>query len=151
MRQRKEHLIGISHVETGRQAAGDEFEPEDSSERFEGVHGVGKLHTDELGVECRDPLAESVPVARSEGHVKGRALGKIPGRVGEFERPHVVAIDRIDNRDPVGIGQLGRTPVQLFFLLIPVGTAGPIANLERVVICSRGKAAGEQTARDTNS
>ena len=142
-RQRKEHLIGVSHVETGYQAAGDEFEPEDSSERFEGVHGVWKLHTDEPGVECRDPLAESVPVVRSEGHVKGRALGEIPGRVGEFERPHVVAIDRIDDRDPVEIGQLGRTPVQLFFLLIPVSTAGPITNLECVVICSRGKAAGK--------
>ena len=121
-----------------------------SSERFEGVHGVWKLDTDELGVECGDPLAESVPVVRSEGHVKGRTLWKIPGWVGEFERPHVVAIDRIDDRDPVGISQLGRTPVQLFFLLIPVGAAGPITNLERVVICSRGKAAGEQTARNPN-
>ena len=53
----------------------------------------------------------------------------------KVQRPHVVAVERIDHCDLVRIDQLGRATVELLFLLIRVGAAHPVPNLETGVIC----------------
>ena len=157
MREREQHLVGISEIELRRQPAGDDIELEQPSEGLEGIQAVRKQHAHELRIEGGDPLAEITALAVAERDVEFGAARKIPGRVRELERPHVMCVERVDHRDPVGVRQLSRTAVEplflllLVFLLAEMGPEDPVADADAAVVGGVRGAAAQKTRGDTNA
>ncbi len=156
LRQREQHLVGITEIELRRQSAGNHIELEQPPEGLEGIQAVRKQHTHELRIEGGDALAEKPALAIPERDVEFGAARKIPGRIRELERPHVMCVDRVDHRDAVGVRQLRRAAVEpllllLFvFLLAEIGAPAPVADAEAAVVRGVRDATAKKTRGDAD-
>ena len=57
-----------------------------------------------------------------------------------------MAIERKNNCYLVGVCHLRRTTIESFFLLVDVGAASPIGDLERAIVCGADDAAAKKTS-----
>ncbi len=157
MREREQHLVGISEIELRRQPAGDHIELEQPPEGLEGIQAVREQHAHELRIEGGDALAEKAALAVAERDVEFGAARKIPGWVRELERPHVMCVERVDHRDLVGVRQLRRAAVEPLFLLLfvfllaEIGPEDPVADADAAVVCGMRGAAAQEARGDTNA
>ena len=157
MREREQHLVGISEIELCRQPPSDHFEFEQPPEDLKGIHAVRKQHAHELWVEGGDPLTEIAALPVAERDVEFGAARKIPGWVRELERPHVMAVERVDHRDLVGVRLLRCAAVEppffllLVFLFAEIGPPDPVADAEAAVVCGMRGAAAQKARCDTNA
>ena len=157
LREREQHLVGIGEIELRRQPAGNHIELEQPPEDLEGIHAVRKQHAHELRIERGDALAEKPALAVAERDVEFGAGRKIPGRIRELERPHVMCVERVDHRDLVGVRQLARTAVEplflllLVFLLAEMGPEDPVADADADVVRGVRDAAAQKARGDADA
>ena len=157
LREREQHLVGISEIELRRQAAGDDIKLKQPPEGLEGIQAVREQHAHELRIEGGDALAKKTALAVAERDIEFGAARKIPRRIRELERPQVMCVERVDHRDPVGVRQLSRTAVKplvllpLVFLLAEMGPEDPVADADDAVVGGVRDATAQKTRGDTNA